>query len=84
MYIGTRKINIISNHFYNIIFSFSFDRIVDVLFSVLTSSAIYHGFEAQSGYTKDYKYIAAASPQSIQHEGVRADWLPLNRDNLPE
>ena len=40
--------------------------------SILASSAVDRGFEPQSGQTKDYKIVFAASLLIIQHSGVRA------------
>ena len=41
------------------------NRNIGIVVSVLASSIVYHGFKPQSGQTKDYKMVFAASPLSM-------------------
>ena len=55
------------------------------MFSVLASSAVNHGFEPQSGQTKDYKIGIYCF--SAKHTALRRkikDWLAQNQDNVSE
>jgi len=48
---------------------FKYNRIDDVMVSVLVSRVVDRGFEPRSGQTKDYKIelVFVASPLSMQH-----------------
>ena len=61
----------------------SFDRMVDVMLSVFTSSSVDRGFEPWSGQTEDYKICCF----SARHAALRRkskDWLARNQDNVSE
>ena len=51
-------------------------RIGGVMVSVLTSSAVYRGFEPRLGETKDYKIVVCCI--SAKHAALR------NKDNVSE
>jgi hypothetical protein len=60
-----------------------FYRFVGVMDSVLASSAVDHGFEPQSGQTKDFKIGICCF--SAKHAALRRkskDWLARNQDNV--
>ena len=62
-----------------------FNRISGVMVSVLTSSAVDHGFEHRSGQTKDYKIGICCF--SAKHPVLRRkskDWLDRNQDNVSD
>ena len=53
--------------------------------NVLALSVVDHGFEPQSGQTKDYKIGICCF--SAKHTGLRTkskDWLTRNQDNVSE
>ena len=59
------------------------NHIGGVMVSMLTSSAGDHGFEPQSGQTKDYKIGICCS--SAKHTSLRSkskDWLAWNQNNV--
>ena len=61
------------------------NHIGGVMVSMLTSSAGDHGFEPQSGQTKDYKIGICCS--SAKHTSLRSkskDWLAWNQNNVSE
>ena len=59
------------------------NRIGGVMASMLASSAVYHGFEPQSGQTKDYQIGICCF--SIKHAALRRkSWLVQNQDNVYE
>jgi hypothetical protein len=56
-----------------------------VMFSVLASSAVDRGVEAQSGQTKDYKIgICCFSAKHAVLRRESQDWLARNQDNVSE
>ena len=62
-----------------------YNRIGDVMVSVLASSARDRGFEPRSGQTKDYKISMGCF--SGKHAAIRRkskDWLARNQNNLSE
>ena len=66
-------------------FQMKFNSISGVMVSVLTSSAVDHGFEHRSGQTKDYKIGICCF--SAKHPVLRRkskDWLDRNQDNVSE
>ena len=61
------------------------NNVIDVMVSVLTSSAVDHGFEPWSGRTKDY--VIGICCFSTKHTVLRSknkDWLTRNHDNVSE
>jgi hypothetical protein len=55
------------------------DRIGGVMFGVIASSVVYHGFEPQLGQTKDYKIgICCFSAKYAALRRKRKDWLARN------
>ena len=61
------------------------NRIGGVMVSVLASSTVDHGFEPQSGQTRDYKIDICCF--SAKHAAIRKkskDWLAQNQDNVSE
>ena len=61
------------------------NRIGDVMVSVLASSAVDRGFEPRSGQTKDYKIGICCF--SAKHTALRIKskhWLAWNENNLSE
>jgi hypothetical protein len=53
--------------------------------SVLASSAVDHGFEAQLGQTKDYKIgICCFSAKQAALRRKSKDWLVRNQNNVSE
>jgi hypothetical protein len=60
-------------------------RVGGVMVSVLTSSAVDHGFEPRSGQTNDYKIDICCF--SAKHAALRRkskDWLARNWNNVSE
>ena len=52
---------------------------------MFTSSAVYHGFEPQSGQTEDYETgISCFSAKHAAFKRKRKDWLIRNQDNVSE
>jgi hypothetical protein len=61
------------------------NRIGGVMVSVLASSAVYHGFNLQSGQTKDYKIdISCFSDKHAVLRRKSKNWLARNQDNVSE
>jgi hypothetical protein len=51
--------------------------------SMVASSAVDHGFEPQSGQTKDYKIgICCFSAKHVVLRRKSKDWLARNQDNV--
>ena len=64
---------------------FILTRIGGVMVSVPSSSAVYRGFESQSGQTKDYKIGMCCF--SAKHAALRRkskEWLARNQNNVSE
>ena len=62
-----------------------FNRIGDVMVSVLASSVVDPGFEPRSGHTKDYKIGVCCF--SAKHAALRRkskDWSARNQNNVSE
>ena len=65
------------------LFIMSFNRIGDVMVSVLVSNAVDRGFDPRSGQTKDYEIGICCF--SVQHAALRRkskDWLPRIQNNV--
>jgi hypothetical protein len=61
------------------------NRIGGVMVSVLSSSAVNHGFEPQSGQIKDYKIgICYFSAKHVASRRKNKDWLARNQENVSE
>jgi hypothetical protein len=61
------------------------NRIVGVMVSVLTSSAVDHGFGPRSCQTKDYKIgICCFSAKQAALRRKSKDWLAQNQNNVSE
>ena len=77
---------VLSNFFNFIIWEFfvtSLNCIGGVMVSVLTSSAVYRGFEPRSGQTKDYKIgICCFSAKHAALKRKSKDWLARNQSNV--
>ena len=73
----TVKVNDLSSVIYN--------RIGGVMVSVLASSVVDHGFEPQSGQTKDYKIgMCCFSAKYAALRSKSKDWLARNQNNVSE
>ena len=60
-------------------------RIGGVMVSVLASSVVDHGYEPQSGQTKDYKIdICCFSAKHATLRRKSKDWLARNQNNVYE
>ena len=64
---------------------YKINRIVGVMVSMLTLSAVDRGFESRSVKPKTIKLVFVASPLSTQHSGERTKtgWLGI-RNNVSE
>jgi hypothetical protein len=61
------------------------NRISGVMVSMLTSSALDHGFKPRSVNTKDYKIgICCFSAKHMALRRKSKDWLARNQDNVSE
>jgi hypothetical protein len=61
------------------------NNVIGVIVSVLTSSAVDHGFEPRSVQTKDYKIgICCFSTKDTVLRSKSKDWLTQNHDNVSE
>ena len=73
----TVKVNDLSSVIYN--------RIGGVMVSVLASSVVDHGFEPQSGQTKDYKIgMCCFSAKYAALRSKSKDWLARDQNNVSE
>ena len=61
------------------------DHIGGIIVSVLASSAVDCGFEAELGQTKDYEIgICCLSAKTHSNKERNKDWLASNQDNVSE
>ena len=66
-------------------FSFQYDRIADLMVSVLVSSAVDHRFEPCSGQTEHYKIgICCFSAKHAALSSKSKYWMTRNQDNMSE